>query len=103
MNNKATLSVSKLVAPALQTKLLVKICNDFFYHEENQKKIAYLSTLPDENSTKLYEEVQLINDFIENIQLTIGNQYYRHALVEISCLQKCCSRVSEKLQKIKVE
>jgi hypothetical protein len=102
MNKKSPLSINKLVTPALQTKLLAKICDDFFYHEENQKKIAYLSAMHDIKSKELYVEVQLINDLLENIQLSIGNQYYRHALTEMTCLYKFCSRVSDKLQKIKV-
>jgi len=100
MNKKVPLLINKLLAPAMQTKLLDKICVDFFYCEDNQKKIAYLSTLSDKNAKKLYAEIQLINDFIENIQLSIGNQYYRHALVKLTCLQKFCSRVSKQLQKI---
>ncbi|PKG38328.1 hypothetical protein [Psychromonas sp. Urea-02u-13] len=100
MNMKSPLLINKLIVSAMQTKLLDKICDDFFYREDNQKKIAYLSTLSDKNSQKLYAEIQLINEFIDNIQLSIGNQYYRHALVEITCLQKFCSKISEKLQKV---
>jgi hypothetical protein len=102
-NETQVLPVDSLLATALQTKLLEKIVNNFFYKQANQKTIAYISTQTDKSSKKIYVELQDINALVAQVQQSIGEKNYRHGLIQLTCLQRFCARTEKRLDKVFLE